>query len=89
MVRFRLDGELLRASASRFLKRAGMPFLREVVVVCGRGLADAIVNPTRVGFSLMEDDGVRQRRGREERIILYLEVLSRDSQVQLSCFEVL
>ena len=51
MLGFRLDGELLRASASRFLERAAVPFLREVVAVVGRSLADTVVNPSRVGFS--------------------------------------
>jgi hypothetical protein len=51
MVRFRLDGELLRASASRFLERAGVPLLREVVAVCNRSLTDTIVDPARMGFS--------------------------------------
>ena len=55
MLGFRLDGELLRASASGFLERAGVPFLREVVVVRGSSLADSIVNPARVGFSFMEE----------------------------------
>jgi len=64
MIRFRLDGELLRASASGLLERAGVPFLREVVVVCGNCLADSIVNPARVGFSFMED---RVRQEEEER----------------------
>jgi len=89
MVGFRLDGELLRASASRFLERARVPFLREVVAVGSRGLADAIVDPAGVGFSLMQDGGVRRQREREERMILYLEVLSQDSPVQRSCFEAL
>jgi len=41
----------LRASASGFLERASMPFLREVVVVRSRSLADTIVDPARMGFS--------------------------------------
>ena len=66
MLRFRLDGELLRASASGFLERASMPFLREVAVVCSRGLADAIVNPAGVWFSLMGDGGsMRKGKGGE------------------------
>ena len=60
MLGFRLDGKL-GASASRFLERAGVPFLREVVAVRSRSLTDTIVDPTRVGFSLMEG-GVRQGR---------------------------
>jgi len=51
MLGFRLDGELLRASADRFLERATVPLLREVVAVISRGLTDTIVNPARVGFS--------------------------------------
>lgn len=82
---FGLDGELLRASASRFLERTGMPFLGEVVVVCSGGLADAIVNPAGVGFSLIEGGG-QMGRGGGERMIVYLEVLVRDSPVQRSCF---
>jgi hypothetical protein len=85
MLGFRLDGKLLRTSASRFLVRAGVPFPREVVVVGSRSLTDAIVNPARVGFSLMEAG--QTGKGREERIISYLEVLLRDSPIQRSCFE--
>jgi hypothetical protein len=51
MLWFCLDGVLLRASASGFLERSGMPFLREVAVVRSRSLADTIVNPARVWFS--------------------------------------
>jgi hypothetical protein len=51
MLGFRLDGELLGAGADRFLERATVPFIREVVAVAGRSLADATVNPARVGFS--------------------------------------
>jgi hypothetical protein len=54
MLRFCLDGELLRASASGFLECSGMPFLREVAVFRSRSLADAIVDPARVWFPLME-----------------------------------
>ena len=85
MLGFRLDGELLRASADRFLERATVPLLREVVAVVSRGLTDTIVNPTRVGFSLREDG--QTGRGREGRIILYLEALLRDFPVLRSCFE--
>lgn len=56
MLGFRLDGELLRASTNRLLERAAMPFIREVVAVVSGGLAGAIVDPARVGFSLMEGD---------------------------------
>ena len=55
MVRFRHDGELLRANTNGFLERTGVPFLREVIVVRGSSLADSIVNPARVGFSFMEE----------------------------------
>ena len=88
MLRFCLDGELLRASASGFLERASMPFLREVAVVCGGSLADTIVNPARVWFSLVRDGVNEEGEGGGGRMILYLEVLLRDSPVQLSCFEV-
>ena len=85
MLGFRLDGELLRASADRFLERATVPLLREVVAVISRGLTDTIVNPAGVGFSLREDG--QTGRGREGRVILYLEVLLRDFPVLRSCFE--
>lgn len=62
MLRFRLNGRLLRASTNRFLERAGMPLLREVTVVRSRGLADTVVNPARVWFPLKED-GVNKERG--------------------------
>ena len=61
MLRFGLDCELLRASGSRFLERTGMPLLREVVVVRGRGLVGTIVNPAGVRFSLMEDGGSNEK----------------------------
>ena len=51
MLGFGLDGELLRACASRFLERAAVPLLGEVVAVVGRSLTDTIVNPSRVWFS--------------------------------------
>jgi len=54
MLGFRLDGELLRTRTNWFLERATMPLVREVVVVVGGSLAGATVNPTRVGFSLLE-----------------------------------
>jgi len=85
MFGFRLYGELLRPRANWFLERAAVPLVREVVVVIGGGLAGATVNPARVGFSLMEGD--QTGKGREERMISYLEVLSRDSPVLRSCFE--
>jgi hypothetical protein len=46
-----LDGELLRASASRFLERTGVPLLRKIVAVRSGGLGGTVVDPTRVGFS--------------------------------------
>ena len=55
MLRFGLDGQLLRASGSRFLEGASVPFLREVIVVCRRGLVGAIVHPAGVWFSYGRD----------------------------------
>lgn len=51
VLRFGLDGELLRTSASRFLERAGVPFVGQVVVVRSRSLTDTVVDPAGVGFS--------------------------------------
>ena len=85
MLRFRLNGELLRTRTNWFLEGATVPLVREVVVVVGGGLASATVDPARVGFSLMEGD--QTGMGREERLISYLEVLLRDSPVLRSCFE--
>jgi hypothetical protein len=51
MLGFSLDGELLWASADRFLERAAVPLLRKVAAVVSRSLTDTIVNPSRVGFS--------------------------------------
>ena len=86
MFGFRLDGELLQASANRLLERAGIPLLREVVAVGRRSLAGTIVSPARVRFSCMEDDG-QARKGSGGRIIPYLEVLGSDSPIQRSRFE--
>jgi len=86
MLWFRLDGKLLRSSASRFLERAGVPFLREVVVVGGRSLAGAIVDPARVGFSFVED--CQRGKGRV-RINPYLEALAQDFPILRSYFEAL
>ena len=58
------DGELLRASTSRFLERAGVPFLREVVVY-GSSRADSVVNPARVGISFVEERVRWRERGGE------------------------
>jgi len=57
MLRLGLDGELLRASASGFLERTSVPLLRKVVVVRSGSLADTIVNPAGMWFSLIEDGG--------------------------------
>jgi len=50
----RLDCKLLRAGASRFLERASVPFLR-YIVAASRRVVSIVVDPARVGFSLMED----------------------------------
>ena len=63
MLRFGLDGELLRTSASGFLECSSMPLLRKVVVVRSGSLADTIVNPAGVWFPLMEDGGQWGRGG--------------------------
>jgi hypothetical protein len=88
MLGLRLDGELLRASASRFLERACVPFLREIAV-CSRALVSTIVNPSRVRFSLMQDRSDVEGRKRKEDFMKYLEVLLRDSPVQRSYSEAL
>ena len=85
MLGLRLDSELLRTSTIRLFERAAVPFLGEVVAVVGRSLSDTIVNPARMGFSLME--GGQTGRGKAERLISYLGVLLRDFPALRSCSE--